>query len=270
MLSDTLKESQLVIYLANWLWLSSTDNTVSPEICLETIPFLTSPCLTTLLTKLLGLGMIVGACLNKAPILLNIFKTKSTIGLSLGACYGEVILFSNAAFYGIVRDIPFTAWGENGVMTLQALWICVLYWRYFSLSAEKKDLPSSSITIQHKIQAILCYCIYIGIILFLLPSEYAYILQVLNWPVLIYARGAQIIYTYKVKHTGTQSMITSFMNFLGSAIRIGTTLQEVGLDFALLFGFILSLILNVISLVQFYLYSSNTTTFLEELTKKKQ
>lgn len=182
-----------------------------------------------------------------------------------------MILYSNAAFYGIVRDIPFTAWGENGVMTLQALWICVLYWRYFNLSeslSKEKDL--SSISIQHKLQAILCYCIYICIILFLLPSEYAYILQVLNWPVLIYARGAQIIYTYKVKHTGTQSMITSFMNFLGSAIRIGTTLQEVGLDFALLSGFILSLILNIISLVQFYLYSINTTKFLEELSKKKK
>ena len=178
-------------------------------------------------------------------------------------------------FY-FISGIPFTAWGENGVMVLQALWICALYWKFFaaeeSLSKQKKDLPSSneSIGMQHKIQAVAVYACYISVILFLLPTEYAYVLQALNWPVLIYARGSQIIYTHQVKHTGTQSVITSFMNFLGSAIRIGTTLQEVGLDFALLSGFILSLILNVMTLIQFYLYSTNTSMFLDELSKKKK
>lgn len=118
--------------------------------------------------------------------------------------------------------------------------------------------------------SILLYMFYIIIVFYLLPFQYAYILQVLNWPVLIYARCTQIYYTYTVKHTGTQSVITTFMNFLGNAIRIGTTLKEVGLDIAFLSGYVSSLLLWFITLVQFYLYNDNTTKFLHDLKEKKK
>merc|ERR1712157_366071 len=206
-------------------------------------------------------GMILGAALNKTPILINIFQTKSTVGLSLGSCYGEVLLYSNAAFYGIIRNIPFTAWGENGIMTIQSILICILYWKLST---------TSTISLQHKAMSILLYMFYIIIVFYLLPFQYAYILQVLNWPVLIYARCTQIHYTYTVKHTGTQSVITTLMNFLGNAIRIGTTLKEVGLDIAFLSGYVSSLLLWFITLVQFYLYNDNTTKFLHDLKEKKK
>lgn len=58
----------------------------------------------------------------------NILKSKSAAGLSLAASYGEVIMYSNAAFYNILRGNPFTAYGETFVVQLQTMIIVGLIW----------------------------------------------------------------------------------------------------------------------------------------------
>ena len=70
----------LILKLAEWAWGSDPSPEVSPEICLKmlysfTIPSV--PCLSGLITKLIGIAIISGACLNKAPIVYNILSSKS-------------------------------------------------------------------------------------------------------------------------------------------------------------------------------------------------
>ena len=48
------------------------------------------------------------------------------------AAYGEVILYSNAAFYNILRGNPFTAYGETCLVLLQTLVVIGLIWVYES------------------------------------------------------------------------------------------------------------------------------------------
>lgn len=240
--------------IANWLWNSNpSPDIVSPQICMESFPYLTKPCLHSILTKLIGVAIIVGACLNKAPVLFNVAQTKSTTGLAVGSVYGEVIMYSNGAYYGILRGIPFTAWGENGIMTFQSLCIALLLWKY------KDDPP---FTAKQKLKSFFAYLFYLFVVFRVLKSDQYYLLHMANWPVLLYARGAQIACTYQLKHTGSQSIITTIMNCLGCLIRVFTTYAEVGLDIPMLSGLIISIFLNLALLSQFYLYRENTKAFL--------
>ena len=109
----SLAENSYVLSLAGWAWSEDPSPLVTPETCVESLPFLTTPCFARLLAKAIGIFIIVTSCINKAPVLRNILKSKSGAGLSVGGSYGEVILYSNAAFYNILRGNPFTAYGET-------------------------------------------------------------------------------------------------------------------------------------------------------------
>lgn len=97
----TLKEKSLffkmillltvVLFLSLFAEILGDDDHVSFTSCLETVPFMNGPCWSHLIVKGLGILIILGACLSKAPVMLNIFNSKSSEGLSRGAAYGEAI-----------------------------------------------------------------------------------------------------------------------------------------------------------------------------------
>jgi hypothetical protein len=49
-----------------------------------------------------------------------------------------------------------------------------------------------------------------------------------------------------------------------------TTIKEVGWDLAMLSGYFLSVAINGIIIIQFFLYQENTAAFLQEQQKKKK
>lgn len=63
----------------------------------------------------------------------------------------------------------------------------------------------------------------------------------------------QIYTTYSNKSTGQLSLITSFLNWAGTASRIFTTLQETQ-DLIMLIMYITSFTLNGVILLQFFIY----------------
>lgn len=69
------------------------------------------------------------SCINKAPVISNMVKSQSAAGLSVTAAYGEVIMYSNAAFYNLLRGNAFTAYGETMMLVFQTLIIVALvFW----------------------------------------------------------------------------------------------------------------------------------------------
>jgi len=60
------------------------------------------------------------------------------------------------------------------------------------------------------------------------------------------------------------------MNFTGSAIRVFTTVSEVGFDIPLLSGYAISLCLNATMITQFIIYKKNTEKYMKELEGKKK
>jgi len=253
---------KIAINIGNQIWGSDTTAEVNSGICLMDFPRnlmnISSPCLTTLLAKLLGLAIIAGACLNKAPIIRNVLVNQSVAGLSLQALYGEVIMYGNSAMYGYLQNAPFTAYGENLMVTLQCLVLVMLVWMD----------PKSKVSLGQQVMAVAVGSAYATLVLTQLSSEYYPIVIMSNWPALLFSRGSQILQSFQLKHTGAQSVITHGMNLVGSLIRIGTTVGEVGYDLPLLSGYAISIVLNTILVAQVLLYQENTAKFLK--AEKKQ
>jgi len=94
-----------------------------------------------------------------------------------------------------------------------------------------------------------------------------------TWPVMLYARGSQVLQTFAVGHTGNLSIITISMTLSGSMIRIATTLKETG-DMVVIAGYLLSGSLSLIMFGQYWLYLSKTTEILKKAddaaSKKKE
>ncbi len=78
------------------------------------------------------------------------------------------------------------------------------------------------------------------------------------------------MFYFKSKHTGAQSIITVIMNFTGSAIRVVTTIKEVGMDIPMLSGYLISILLNTIQISQFLIYKKNTEKYLKDLADEKK
>lgn len=213
-----------------------------------------------LLGKVLGVLIIVGSLLNKAPLFINILKSKSVAGMSSSSIYSEAIMYSNAAFYCVRSGNPFTSYGETLLIAIQTVFVILLMWKY------KVEPP-----ISNKERSIVTAAgvLYLSIV-YLLPQDKIYLLVSCNMPVTIFSRGSQIYCYYNEKHTGAQSIVTVIMNFTGSAIRVFTTISEVGFDIPLLSGYAISLFMNITMITQFILYKKNTEKYMKELVEKKK
>lgn len=252
-----LLDIPLVMSLATWIW--GEDPDVTPELCVELSPLMNGPCWSRLVTKALGVAIILGACVNKIPIINNILKTKSTEGLSRNAIYGENIMYANSVFYGLLKAHPLTAFGENIALLIQNIIIMLMTWSF----------TASPVAFIEKSLVVLVVLAYLAFVNVFLTEDMYYILMASIWPIMVFAKGSQILATYKVKHTGSQSIVTFGMNVLGSSLRVMTTLKEIGIDPALL-SVLLSVILNFIPFVQYFYYRKNTEEFMRRMEAKKK
>lgn len=242
------------MYVAELIW--GQDENATEEICVEDFPFMTTACWSTLTAKCLGLLIIAGAFLNKAPIIVNLMDTESVAGLSRGSAYADVLVYANGFAYGFLEGHPVTAYGENAALVLQSFVILLLIWKFTPV-----------ISLQEKCLVVVVAFLYVTGVSWYLPPWHHSLLIASQWPIMVYARGSQLYATYQVKHTGAQSIITTSMNLTGSLIRILTTLKEVGWDWPVLTGFGIGVLLNALSLIQFRVYWDNTQQFVKQLDR---
>lgn len=250
----------IVNRFAQWAWANNLDpSIISPEICLQnSIPSV--PCLTTVLSKSIGLAIITGAFLNKAPLVLNILRNQSVAGISIASIYTEVFMYCNAAFYSMLKHNPFTSWGENAVLAVQTIGVSFLMWHYHQ----------PKIGYMHRLLASATVTIYMSFVLYFLPPQYFYLLLSINFPLTIFARGCQALTFYSCKHTGSMAVTTNCMNFVGASIRVLTTINEVGWDIPLVSSYGISVFLNGVLLVQFWMYREGTAVYTRQVREKKE
>lgn len=258
-----LQDLPFVMPLAEWVWGADASENVSPEICLQLVPFLSGGCFSQLLTKALGVAIILGACLNKAPIMLNMMASSSAAGFSRMGMYSETLVYANGAAYGALEGHPLTAYGENLALLLQNFVLVSLIWKFTN---------NPPVGLQEKLLLAVAAMVYFIGVSSMLPEDMRYILQASNGAILIYSRGAQVWETYQIKHTGAQSIVTSSLNLAGGLARIFTTLKETG-DMTVVMGFAVSVVLNLAMFLQYWVYKANTEKFLADLQadqKKKK
>lgn len=250
-----------VLPLAEWIWGADASSDVSPEICLSQVPLISVSCFSQLFTKALGVAIILGSCLNKVPIMINMMKSQSAAGISRSSLYGEAVVYANGAMYGFLEGHPFTAYGENASLLIQNIVLIAMTWSFLSKT-------SSPVRVQEQILLVLLFLAYFVSVLNFLSDDYRYLLMSTTWPVMLYARGSQVAETFSVKHTGNLSIVTTTMNLVGSLIRILTTLKETG-DMVVLSGYLLSGSLSFIMFVQYWLYWGRTTEIAKEIEQAK-
>lgn len=219
-----------VLALANWIWGGSGgadgdvdgDGDDAAERCLGEFPFFGSACFGQLLTKALGVAIILGSCLNKIPIMINMVRAQSASGISRNSLYGEMIVYANCTFYGILWNHPFTAFGENVSLLLQNAVLVVIAWRYTNAAGGSATKVSPG----EKIAVVTGFALYSVAVLNFLPEHLRYLLMSSTYPVMLYARGSQVLETYQVKNTGNLSIATTTLNLVGAMIRVGKIILE--------------------------------------------
>ena len=170
------------------------------------------------------------------------------------------MVYTCCVFYGFLSGHPFTAYGENMSLLLQNVGLVLMAWKY----------STSPVAIAEKIGVVLGFALFCTAVYTFLPAEQRYLLMSSTWPIMLYARGSQVVETFLVKHTGQLSIATTSLNLVGSIIRIGTTLQETG-DMVVISGYLLSGGLTFLMFVQYFLYLENTRKQMAPVeTKKKQ
>lgn len=87
---------------------------------------------------------------------------------------------------------------------------------------------------------------------------------------IIYSGGLQVLETYRVKHSGAQSIVTTTMNLVGELLRIFTTVEEAKGDFNMLLNFGLCATLSIIMFGQYFWYQKNTDSFYQRQQKKNE
>ncbi|XP_030017969.1 mannose-P-dolichol utilization defect 1b [Sphaeramia orbicularis] len=220
-----------------------------PEKCYDefflNFNFLDVPCLKIVLSKGLGIGIILGSVLVKVPQIVKLIGAQSAEGLSFKAVLLELLAITGTMAYSIANKFPFSAWGEALFLMLQTVTIGFLIQYYGGKTG----------------RGVLSVVLYFGLLVLLLspvtPMSVVVTLQASNMPIIVVGRLIQAATNFQNGHTGQLSAISVFLLFAGSLARIFTSLQETG-DSLMALTYVISSVCNGIITLQ-VLYYWNTS-----------
>ncbi|XP_056451160.1 mannose-P-dolichol utilization defect 1 protein-like isoform X2 [Gadus chalcogrammus] len=105
-----------------------------PEKCFEyfftNLNFLHVPCLKIVLSKTVGLWIVLGTVLAQLPQLLRLTRRGSAEGVSLGSALLHLYSISGPLVYCLARDFPLSAWSDKLFIAVQAASVCFLLLHY--------------------------------------------------------------------------------------------------------------------------------------------
>lgn len=204
--------------------------------------FLNEPdCLRASLSRVIGLGIVLGAGLIKLPQIAKLLSSKSVDGLSATTFLVETFgyTYNLAAHYR--QGYPVSTYGDFFVLLLQNYLLVWLVYAYGGRAAR----GSAAVWGFVGMLAVLCGEI--------VPVDVVQMMTLLNIPVVIVGRLPQIYANYSNGSTGQLSAITSWGIFLGASARIFTTLTDVD-NMMILLGYATSATLNGIIALQVVYY----------------
>uniref|UniRef100_A0AAQ5YGJ8 Mannose-P-dolichol utilization defect 1 protein homolog n=1 Tax=Amphiprion ocellaris TaxID=80972 RepID=A0AAQ5YGJ8_AMPOC len=216
--------------------------------------FVSVPCLKVVLSKALGIGIILGSVMVKLPQIIKLMGAKSAEGLSFKSLLLELLAITGTMAYSIANKFPFSAWGEALFLMLQTVTIGFLIQHYGGRTSK----------------GLLFLAVYFSLLVILLSPftsmSVVTCMQASNMPAIIIGRLIQAATNYQNGHTGQLSAISVFLLFAGSLARIFTSLQETG-DALMALTYVISSACNgIIALQVLYYWNSS----LEHKKKKKK
>ena len=165
--------------------------------------------------------MVLGSLGLKLPQIALLLRSRSTAGLSLAGCYGEVPMCASFAIYHARLGYPLDTYAENVVIAAQNVAIVLIYWWL--------DPPP----VMHMLAvATLGVSLHLG--LWALPARYQPLIAHAQPLAMLWGYVPQIALNARLGCTGSLSSVTTALRFAGCSIRLLTTLLRIGQDKALL------------------------------------
>lgn len=215
-------------------------------------------CAPLLISKALGIGIVLGGAIVKLPQIYKIWNASSAAGLSLLSILLELV--NNAIIIGYstrALGVSFNNYGEYVFIAVQNVAIIFLLFHYGEVRGGLVGFAGYLAVI-----ALFFYAVVGGSAIGPFDGvtvEGLGVLQSLTIPVNIAGRLPQIWQTFRAKNSGQLAFATWFLNFAGSAARIFTTMKESGGDTVLLAGFVIGASLNAIICLQIMLYPAGAS-----------
>ena len=217
--------------------------------------FLDGKCLSLAISKTLGYVTIIGACMYKMPIVMNMIRSKSGNGLDPTSVYLETIAMICMVFYNFQKQNDFSTYGDNISAALQTMVIILLMWAY-GIDGKKLGLP-------HILTVLILSSVFF-VALVTLPVEYLNYIAVASSVISTVAKCPQIIRNFKTKAIGVQSWVTTLTALLGVLAKLFINIRETPDDIILIGGTLLLLLLNTTLLIQSLIYKKDATVKTQE------
>lgn len=182
--------------------------------------FMHVPCLKIVLSKTMGIFILMGIVIAPLPQICKILWCGSSYGLCLTSVFLDLMAISIHAAFCYTQNFPIGAWGESLFAVIQIALLALLIHHH-----EGKT-----------IKGIFLLALFCGV-MFLLASPLtpvAVVWTLYEWNVLfvVASRFFQVVSNFRCGHTGQLSILSVFLVFLGSLGRVFSSLQDTGFSFS--------------------------------------
>jgi len=222
-------------------------------------------CVSLILSKVLGMSVVLGGMAFKVPQIIKIHKNKSVAGVSVSQYCLELVVSAITLSFNYHLQAPFSTYGESAFILAQNILI-VLQIRHYGQISMGTFLPAVAAYIavvaflfsdagrDMELQVPQCD-LQLGLSSCKLSSaRLQHCLQAISTLVMIASRIPTINSNFQTKEVSNLSIVTWGLNFAGASIRVFTTLRELPDERVLLAAFIISAVLSLIIILQITAY----------------
>lgn len=200
-------------------------------------------CMWLYMSKVLGYFLVILSLGLKFPQISKILSSKSVSGISSLSFYVEVYSFGLLSAYCLHNNQPLNTFGDNLILGLQCVLQVWLLWLYGQFSLLHKVIVSAQFV------AVFAYLAYGDV-----PDMVWSLIITSNLPINTIVKGSQMLANYQNQSTGQLSLGTVSLSFLGTCIRVLTSVVETN-DFQLVVNYVIGTAYNAILLGQIYYYA---------------
>lgn len=196
------------------------------------------------ISSFLGWLLIAACAVMKVPQITNILKAKSGEGVSLSSFTIEIFLYAISFCYCFQSEYPLSTYIENCLLMIQNIIIILLTLYYAKRIFDKKVIIISLIFVGFHFFLLIPYC----------PAVLLGFLQSCTTPMFLICKIPQIYQNWKMKDTGSLSLLMNIGLMCGNLIRVFTSFVEIGNDWMLISGFFVNALLNLVIILQIIFY----------------
>jgi len=174
-------------------------------------------CLPVLVSKLLGLAIVVTSPASKLPQIMNLVKSKSAEGIVVQMFACEVMVFSISWSYMAGQSMAFSEYGEAVIMNFLTCIIVVLVLTY----------APGGIRALHIVMMVMYVILLVAMLSGLVPLFMLRLAFTGSILFNISGRVPQMLQNWRAGSTGQLSLVMFILNLGGTGVRVLTSLVQV-------------------------------------------